>query len=74
MTRKLEDAKASPVERPIGRLARRSVKTAKPRESSDGVVIGPEDEEPEVSGGTQDSGSVHTEMQYLLVKLGADMG
>jgi hypothetical protein len=74
VVRALEDAEASPVERPIGKLARRRAKTAKPRESSDGVVIGPEDEETEVSGGVQDSGSAHTEMQYLLVKLGADMG
>ena len=37
-------------------------------------MIIPEDDEPEIIEEQESAGSVHTEIQYLLVKLGADMG
>jgi hypothetical protein len=73
IVRALQDAEANPVVRPLGRLAKRSYKPAAQHESADGLLIVPEDE-PEVVEETESSGSTHTEIQYLLTKLGADMG
>jgi hypothetical protein len=70
IVRALEDAKANPINRPLGRLARSYQKADMAESHNDAVVI-PEDEEtPE----TEVSVSAHTEIQYLLAKLGADMG
>jgi hypothetical protein len=71
--RALEEAKAHPVERPLGRLARSRAKAVTQHESDDGVVIVPEDE-PEVVKETERAATAHTEIQYLLARLGADMG
>lgn len=73
IVRALQDAKANPVERPLGRLGRSTSKPAIWRESADDAVIIPEDDEPEISI-EESVGNVHTEIQYLLAKLGADMG
>jgi hypothetical protein len=72
--RALQDAKANPVDRPLGRLGKPAVKVAAQHEATNGTVIVPEDDE--VQGGMEGEGegTVHTEIQYLLVKLGADMG
>jgi len=74
ITRALQDAKASPVERPLGRLAKSITKPVTPDDSADGMVVVPDDDEPGTSEGADRVGTVHTEIQYLLVKLGADMG
>ena len=76
IVRVLQDAEANPVERPLGRLGKRhhaTVAAAQP-ESAHGLVIVPEDDEPEVAEEAESSGSTHTEIQFLLAKLGADMG
>jgi hypothetical protein len=75
IVRALQDAEANPVERPLGRLGKRHLATvtAQP-ESAHGLVIVPEDDEPEVAEEAESSGSTHTEIQFLLAKLGADMG
>jgi len=70
----LQDAKANPVERPLGRLGRSTRKAEPSQEDADGVVIVPEEDEPEIAVEADSAHSAHTEMQYLLVKLGSDMG
>jgi hypothetical protein len=72
--RALEEAKAHPVHRPLGRLGKRPLKAAARQETADGAVTVPEDDEPEAVKEQEAAASVHTEIQYLLVKLGADMG
>lgn len=72
--RALQDAKANPVERPLGRLGKSVRKAAVQHESADGVALVPEDDESEILEDTDTTGTVHTEIQYRLVKLGADMG
>ena len=72
IVRALQDAQANPVARPLGRFEK-TVQTAEQHESADGIVIVPEDE-PEPADEPASAGTVHTEIQYLLVKLGADMG
>jgi len=74
VVRALQDANANPVERPLGRLGKRQYKAAAQDESADAVVVVPEDDEPEIIEETAGTSTVHTEIQYLLVKLGADMG
>jgi predicted RNA-binding protein len=69
----LQEAAANPVERPVNpaKLARR------PRglETKIGPVTVPEAEEPEsVQPPTSTEPSDHTEIQYLLLKLGSEMG
>ena len=73
IVRALRDAEANPVVRPLGRLAKRSRRPAAEQENADGLFVVPEDE-PEVVEEAESSGSTHTEIQYLLMKLGADMG
>jgi hypothetical protein len=72
--RALQDAEANPVERPLGRLARSNAKDAAQQEATNGLVVVPEDDEPREREEPENEGTVHTEIQYLLVKLGADMG
>jgi hypothetical protein len=72
--RALEDAKANPVERPLGRLGRRSAKPVARPEPVDDTVVVPEDDEAETAEQAESAGTVHTEIQYMLVRLGADMG
>jgi hypothetical protein len=69
----LKDAQANPVVRPLGRLGRISDKTTQLRPPTIGDVIVPENE-PEVQEEPEPEGSAHTEIQYLLLKLGVDMG
>ena len=69
----LKDAEAHPVVRPLGRLGKISGKTISQRPPTVGDVVIPEDE-PEVAEEAEPEGSAHTEIQYLLLKLGADMG
>ena len=47
---------------------------APPHESVDGAVVVPEDYESGTPDETDRTGTIHTEIQYLLAKLGADMG
>jgi len=72
IVRALQDAEANPVERPLGRLGRSSPKSVD-QDSDDGLVVVPDDEL-EVAEETETLRSAHTETQYLLMKLGADMG
>src|SRR5262249_34058329 len=68
------DEQADPVVRPLGRLARIRRKPAVASGSADGGVSVPEDDEP--AGGEAPGAAVsgHAEIQYLAVKLGAEMG
>jgi hypothetical protein len=70
----LEEAKANPVGRPLGPLARTRAQSEARHQVADGDVIIPEDDEPEAAVELQAAGTAHTEIQYLLLKLGADMG
>jgi hypothetical protein len=74
IVRALQEAKAHPVQRPLGRLGKRALKVTARQEIADGVVTIPEDDEAEGVEEPEGAASVHTEIQYLLVKLGADMG
>ena len=71
--RALHDAKANPVERPLGRLAKSHAKAVTQHEVADGMVVVPEDDVSDTPD-EERAGTAHTEIQYLLVKLGADMG
>jgi hypothetical protein len=73
VVRALQEAKANPIERPLGRLAKIHHKSAI-QESADSGASVPEDDEAASSEQPEAAASVHTEIQYLLVKLGADMG
>jgi hypothetical protein len=72
--RALQYAEANPVERPLGKLGRSNAKAAAQHEATNGLVVVPEDDEPQGREEAESEGTVHTEIQYLLVKLGADMG
>ena len=72
--RALHDAKANPVERSLGRLGKSHAKAVIQHEAADGMVVVPEDDESGTPDEEERAGTVHTEVQYLLVKLGADMG
>jgi hypothetical protein len=74
VVRALQEAEANPVDRPLGRLAKIRNKPAVVRDSADDGVSVPEDDEPAGSEEPEAVVSVHTEIQYLLLKLGADMG
>jgi predicted RNA-binding protein len=69
----LNEAEANPVKRPLGRLGRSAAKAATQPPLTVGDVVIPEDE-PEVPEEAEREGRAHTEIQYLLLKLGADMG
>jgi hypothetical protein len=70
--RALQDAQANPVDRPLGRLAK-TITPDNRHQSADGAVIVPDDELDNTDQ-AEPAGSAHTQIQYLLVKLGADMG
>ncbi len=79
--RALEDAASNPIERPLGRAAGRGGHTSSVTiDTEQGVVTVPEDDakiEPKDQSKTEketDGGRVHTEIQYMLLKLGVDMG
>src|SRR5262249_27314561 len=76
--RALQAAEANPVDRPLGRLGKGSSKVTWERDTSDDLLSIPEDEEPdpidETAEASADSGRIHSEIQYMLLKLGADMG
>jgi hypothetical protein len=72
--RALEDAKANPVARPLGRVAKRSARAAARREPVKDTVVVPEDDTAETAEEAESAGTAHAEIQYLLVKLAADMG
>jgi hypothetical protein len=74
IVRALQEAKTNPVERPLGRLAKIRPQAAVRREPGDGVVSVPEDDETKNAEEAEGASSTHTEIQYLLLKLGADMG
>jgi hypothetical protein len=74
VVRALQEAQAYPVERPLGRLARTRSKLADTPEPANVGISVPEDDEPAASQEPESAASTHTEIQYLLVKLGADMG
>jgi hypothetical protein len=69
----LKEAQANPVERPLGRLGRSAKKADVQPPLTVGDVVIPEDE-PQVPEEVEHEGRAHTEIQYLLLKLGADMG
>ena len=74
VVRALREAEANPVDRPLGRLAKiRNEPAAVPDSDGDGVSVA-EDDEPAGSEEVEPAVSVHTEIQYLLLKLGGDMG
>jgi hypothetical protein len=68
----VREAEAHPVERPLGRLRTTVTSTSAAVPTDEGVVTIPEDDDHEVA--TSVAGSAHTEVQYRLLKLGADMG
>jgi hypothetical protein len=72
--RALREAEANPVVRPLGRLATRRAGPAERHETTDGTVVVPEDDEGKTPEATGPSSTTHTEIQYLLRKLGSDMG
>ena len=76
IVRALRNAEANPVERPLGRLGRsRATPAGGGPLSADGTsATVPDDAESPAAGAPGPEGTVHTEIQYLLVKLGADMG
>lgn len=72
--RALEEAKNHPLHRPIGKLKKSShsdVQVSGPQD--EGALIIPEPERAESGAGVLEA-TEHTEIQYLLMKLGADMG
>lgn len=71
--RALQDAEANPVERPLGRLGTRRKPPVR-GEAPDDTAIVPEDEAAGDAAETEPTGTAHTEVQYLLLKLGSDMG
>jgi hypothetical protein len=71
VVRALNEAQSNPVERPLGRLGKISRKAAD-KHPPDEILI-PEDDEPEIVEKPEGAVSAHTEIQYLLAKLGADM-
>lgn len=73
----LQDAEAQPVHRPLKNIKKSEPATAVV--TDDGAVTIPEDDDEALDvapkdAAPQDTGSVHTEMQYLLLRLGSDMG
>ena len=85
VVRALEEAKANPVNRPLGWRGRIRGEDVVWQESVVGVMTIPEDDRSESTQGPEKaadihteepegSASTHTEIQYLLVKLGFDMG
>lgn len=72
----LEEAKNHPVRRPMGKPRKSSnagVQLPLPGPQDEDVLIIPETERAETGGGVPES-TEHTEIQYSLMKLGADMG
>ena len=69
VVRALREAEASPVDRPLGRLAKITIKPAAVPDSAGDVSV-PQDDEPAGSEEPEPAVSVHTEIQYLLLKLG----
>ncbi len=74
VVRALREAEANPVVRPLGRLATRRARPTERHETTDGTVVVPEDDEGKTPEETGPAATTHTEIQYLLLKLGADMG
>ena len=74
VVRSLHEAQANPVARPLGRLAKIRTKPAVAPGSAGGGVSVPEDDEPAGGEAPEAAASAHTEIRYLLVKLGAEMG
>jgi hypothetical protein len=74
VVRALREAEANPVVRPLGRLATRRARPTERNETTDGTVVVPEDDEGKTPEETGPAATTHTEIQYLLLKLGADMG
>jgi len=68
--RALQDDEASPVACPLGRLAR-TITAGDRHQSADGVVIVPDDDA-DSTGQPEPAESTHTEIHYLLIKLGTD--
>lgn len=72
--RALEEAKDHPVQRPIGKPRKSTNTDAQvPGSQDEDVLIIPETERAVTGGGVSEA-TEHTEIQYLLMKLGADMG
>lgn len=69
----LRAAEADPVSRPLGRLRKAGPKPDEMVRTDGGLVVVPGDEESRPEPET-DAGRVHTEIQYLLLWLGAEMG
>jgi hypothetical protein len=85
VVRTLQEAKANPVERPLGWLGRIRGKDVVWQESLVEAITIPEDDGPDstekpegtvsIDGEEPETAvSIHTEIQYMLLKLGADMG
>ncbi len=70
--RALLQAEASPVPRPLGKLSKNPVPVAIEAVSTDRDVVVPELDEQ--AGSVDAEGTAHTEVQWLLLKLGPDMG
>jgi len=69
----LKEAQANPVERPLP-TRRKAVRSALQQAAETGGVTPEDDDVAEVTEKPEAAVSAHTEIQYLLAKLGADMG
>lgn len=70
----IKAAADNPVERPLGRLrARPKDQPVKVVATEEGTLTVPDDEEAEPAS-SQERGTRHTEIQFLLLRLGSDMG
>ncbi|MDP5185052.1 EVE domain-containing protein [Blastococcus sp. BMG 814] len=75
VVRALQRAVDHPIERPLGRLRRASRSVAVPVDGpDDGHVEHVPVEDSVEPAPAQDEGTTHTEIQFLLARLGADMG
>jgi predicted RNA-binding protein len=74
IVRALQNAEANPKERPLGRLAASRPRPQRKAVATDGAALVPEDDVTEAADETGPIGTTHTEIQYLLLKLGSDMG
>lgn len=71
--RAVRAVEADPVSRPLGRLRKAAPKPNEIMQTDKGFMVVPSNEEPEPEP-EGDAGRAHTEIEYLLLRLGADMG
>jgi len=70
----LRQAEANPIARPLGRLSKTKSDPANVVAVQDDVVVVPGSDDNDAQEAPDSEGTKHTEIQYLLMRLGADMG